>query len=634
MRKKIAILFFVFLNISSFAQNKEEKKLDSLKIELKKAKIDTVKINILNEICSLYFYNKPKIGINYSQRALNLSEKIYWKKGMAIAHNHMGICHWITQDNELSMSHFQKALALYKEINDPKNISDNYNRIGTLYSQANKYSQALFCFNTAYKINSKIGNLTQAGSDLSGIGGVFYKQANYSKAMEYFVTAEKKYLEAYNEFGSAYVNLDIGKTYTKKGDFPAAFEHYNKALEIFVRIKNDYYIAFSYLEIGKSCLSLALESKQAKAKYLPLAIQNLNKAFELFTKLTALDKLNECNEELSKAYRELGKTKIALDYYKKYTTIKDSVTNFENDIKLNKLKAQKEIELRNKQIEIQNLTINNESKKLYLLMTFTIAAAILLILFLLLYLSKRKTNKLLRYKNEEISNINKEKDKFYSIIAHDLRSPFIGFLGLTDLLANNIDELDKEEIQFAAFNMRNSAKNLSTLLDNLLEWSRMERGLISFSPEEINLDEIVQECIALLIENTSKKSISIQTKIDPKATIYADRHILHTVVRNILSNSVKFTPRKGEIVIKLLPDPDNTIVSIADNGIGMDETMVENLFKMDVNTNRFGTENEPSTGLGLMLCKEFIERHNGKIWVESQVDKGTTFYFSFPKKQF
>jgi signal transduction histidine kinase len=321
---------------------------------------------------------------------------------------------------------------------------------------------------------------------------------------------------------------------------------------------------------------------------------------------------------------------LALQHFEKYVEIKESILSYKNEIKLEDLKTKKEIELRNKQIEIQDLQIKSDSRKLYLLITITIASTILLVLFLWLYIAKRKTTQLLLGKNDEISNINKQKDKFFSIIAHDLRGPFIGFLGLTELLAEEINELDKDEIQFAAMNMRKSANNLNQLLDNLLEWSRMEQGLIPFSPKENNLDKVVNECVAPIMEIASKKDISIETNINQDLTIFADQNILQSVIRNILSNAVKFTPRNGTIKIEARKDSGNTIISIVDNGIGMDAKMVENIFTLDVKTNRRGTEDEPSTGLGLILCKEFVEKHNGKIWIESEVNKGSVFHFNFP----
>jgi signal transduction histidine kinase len=202
---------------------------------------------------------------------------------------------------------------------------------------------------------------------------------------------------------------------------------------------------------------------------------------------------------------------------------------------------------------------------------------------------------------------------------------------LTELLAEDINDMDKEDIQFAAVNMRSSANNLNRLLENLLEWSRMEQGLIPFNPQENILFPVVKECIATLEIAAQKKEIKIQNNIPEKTNIYADNNILHAVIRNILSNAVKFTPKGGKIVIESKENEKGTVISIEDSGIGMNAQILENLFQLDVKTNRMGTDDEPSSGLGLILCKEFIVKHGGQIWVESKENLGSTFYFNFPQ---
>jgi signal transduction histidine kinase len=258
------------------------------------------------------------------------------------------------------------------------------------------------------------------------------------------------------------------------------------------------------------------------------------------------------------------------------------------------------------------------------LISITTAVAILLGLFFRLYLSKRRTNKI-------ISNINNQKDKFFSIIAHDLRGPFNGFLGLTELMAEDIDNMTTEEVKFAAVNMRSSAKNLFNLLENLLNWSRMEQHLIPFDPKEYTLKPIILDSILTLQDTAKNKEITINITISDKIEVFADINMIQAVIRNIVLNAIKFTPKNGRINIYAEENDENTIISITDSGIGMSSNIIENLFKLDVQNNRIGTNEEPSTGLGLILCKEFIEKHDGKIWVESTEGKGSTFSFNLPK---
>lgn len=615
----------------AFAQNTDIKIIDSLKLELSKAKIDTVKINLLNELSRTNFYSNPMEGMRYGEIALNLATKMEWKKGMAIANDHIGICYWVTANPKKSISYFKNSLSNYKDLKDQAGTANSYSHLGSLHLEIKKYKQAVFYFIEAYKIDRLTSNKNQMANDLTGIGDTFFKTNNYTKAIEFYLKAKELYFRVYNSYGVGVSYINIGKAYSSKKEYSDALVNYNKALDNLNKIEGTKYdIGNAYLEMGKAYYNLAMEDKKIKTKNLNLSQKHLNKAIHTFTEIKTFDKINECNLELYKVYKGTGNYKLALDYFEKHLKIKETFLNYENNIKLGELKTKREFELKNKEIEIQKLKIKSESRKIYLLITITITIAIVLSVLFWLYLSKRSNNKILLKKNIEISNANNQKDRFFSIIAHDLRGPFNGFLGLAELLASEIDYMDKEEIQFLAANMKSSAQNLEDLLENLLEWSSMEQGLIPFSPKENNLHQIIDECISILHATAANKEIQIQNKLTEDTNVFADNYMLNTVIRNILSNAVKFTPKGGLVTIHSNTDSKKSVFSITDSGIGMNSKMAENLFKLDVKTNRAGTEDEPSSGLGLILCKEFVEKHDGEIWVESEENKGTTFYCSFP----
>ena len=243
----------------------------------------------------------------------------------------------------------------------------------------------------------------------------------------------------------------------------------------------------------------------------------------------------------------------------------------------------------------------------------------------------KKAEKEIKLKNEELSILNAEKDKFFSIIAHDLRSPFNGFLVLTEIMAVDLPNLSMNQIQKYAAEIKKSASNLFRLLNNLLEWSQIQKGSVSFSPSTINVVSMVDECICLVEESAKIKEIEIVINIPDSLEIFADINMLQTIIRNLFSNAIKFTHKGGKVIFSTkLINNDGIEISIKDTGIGMSQNMIDDLFKIDVKSIRLGTEGELSTGLGLLLCKEFVEKHKGKIWVESIVNVGTTFSFSIP----
>jgi PAS domain S-box-containing protein len=235
----------------------------------------------------------------------------------------------------------------------------------------------------------------------------------------------------------------------------------------------------------------------------------------------------------------------------------------------------------------------------------------------------------IKLKNELLQIINSEKDKFFSILAHDLRGPLSAFVSATQIIAEEIQTMGIEEIKEITLSMKTSATNIYSLLENLLEWSRLRRGVMDFIPEKINLKKKIEECVAVLSESARKKGIEILISIPEVIDVLADSLMFDTVIRNLISNAIKFTPVGGKVTLTAGYIEDHIVeIKISDSGIGMTPELKDKLFLLNEKTSRKGTEGEPSTGLGLLLCKEFIEKHNGKIRVESEVGKGSTFSFT------
>ena len=237
-------------------------------------------------------------------------------------------------------------------------------------------------------------------------------------------------------------------------------------------------------------------------------------------------------------------------------------------------------------------------------------------------------------KNTELQISNSEKDKFFSIIAHDVRGPLSSFLSLTEIMTEDLPRMSKDDLQQIANSMHTSAQNLFDLLSNLLDWSRMQRGIIKLSPRPVSLNELAVNSAALVFEAAKNKSVELTIDIQEGVTIYADANMIATVIRNLLTNAVKFTPTGGEVkLVGRVLENGEVEISVADTGIGIPETMFDQLFKLNGGSSRTGTDGEPSTGLGLLVCKEFIEMHDKKISIESEVGKGSRFSFTLPASQ-
>jgi two-component system sensor histidine kinase/response regulator len=247
------------------------------------------------------------------------------------------------------------------------------------------------------------------------------------------------------------------------------------------------------------------------------------------------------------------------------------------------------------------------------------------------HLQIHQQRKEIEWQRRELQILNAEKDKFYSIIAHDLRSPFMGFLGMTRILDEELPCLEMAEVRNTIKDMRSSAETVYGLLEDLLQWARMEQGLIPFNPEEVQLRPIVDESMVTALEPAVMKGVEIIADVPDHLLVFADVNIVQTVIRNLVSNAVKFTPKGGKVTISARATGGNTVeISVKDSGIGMSRAMVDVLFRFGVETNRQGTEGEPSTGLGLIICKDLVEKHGGKLRAESEEGKGSDFTFTLP----
>jgi len=255
------------------------------------------------------------------------------------------------------------------------------------------------------------------------------------------------------------------------------------------------------------------------------------------------------------------------------------------------------------------------------------------------------SNELLSLQNEELVGMNEKlsesesklqealfvKDKFFSIIAHDLKGPMASLTSFLKLFIRYNDSFSKEETKEVAQKMQASTESLSELLENLLTWSRAQIGHIQLKPVKVDLEEVVDKNFELILPKTSKKNISLIKEITPEIFLWADVDVLHFVLRNLLNNAVKFSHQDGKITVFSEVKGDFVWVSVKDEGVGMSEEMIQNLFNPRVKSSTKGTDNEQGTGLGLLLCKDFITSNRGEIWVESQENHGSIFTFLLPK---
>jgi signal transduction histidine kinase len=276
-----------------------------------------------------------------------------------------------------------------------------------------------------------------------------------------------------------------------------------------------------------------------------------------------------------------------------------------------------------------------------------VAIVLILAIIVIIYISlrrKRKLNKLLeelnyklKIKNDQLEEsektlqeLNSGKDKYFTILAHDLKSPFHGLLGFSSVLMNDFNNLSEDEKKEYITDINTSTKSIYNLIENLLMWSRLQTGKIDFKISKLNLNSVLEKVINLLKSSANRKSIKIINSVNENETVFADENMLTSILQNLISNSIKFSKTDGEVEIKSNKIDGYHEISVSDSGVGIKNENLDKLFRFEEHLTTRGTESEEGSGLGLILCQEFIKRHNGKISVESEIEKGSKFVFTIP----
>lgn len=246
-------------------------------------------------------------------------------------------------------------------------------------------------------------------------------------------------------------------------------------------------------------------------------------------------------------------------------------------------------------------------------------------------INKKRSEEQLKKYSDELGELIASKDKFFSIIAHDLKSPFNALIGYSEMIAQEHREMTADELSVFADNMYYVAKKTYNLLENLLEWSRVQTGRMNFNPEALGLFQIAQQVVDIFIVNAKKKGISLRNRVSPEYEVLADSNMIFTVMRNLTSNAIKYTSEGDDVTITAVDEGLFIKCSVKDTGLGITEEDQQKLFRIDVHHSEIGTDQEKGTGLGLLLCKELIEKNGGTIWIESTLGKGSEFFFTIPK---
>ena len=668
MKRLFSFLLVLFSVFNLFSQTQ----VDSL-LQLSKDAPEKQKAELYLEL-SLKFKDDTAKSNTYAKMAYQLAVKNNQQLLQAMALYNQGEIKYNSSDYHLAIPEFHKALSIYKKVNDTINVVNCYKLIGLCYYNMDQGDKAIEQFIEGMKMCEHDPRNT--AKLLSNMAMTHTRMRNLNDAIYYYRKALAINSSIENPEGMAVNYNGLGEIFKTLHQPDSALVCYKKAKELnrktefqAITLSNIAGIYMNYPDsISKAvdCLKQSwaifrqlgmyhheAEFKQGigiillkQGKYKP-AIQAFHESIKINDKFNRGFKIKTtCYNLLSKVYERTGDYKSALIHLKLYIQYADSMEQKEKYDRLANL--EKRYETEKKENEIARLQAKQELtliqlKKNKQLKQLGITAALLLLLLVffveLKYLDKIKSNRILESKNrliekseQELRVLNASKNKFFSIIAHDLKNPLHNVLGYSYLLNNDYEKFKEEERRKFAGDIYHSTNNIFRLLQNLLEWSRSQTGNLNFSPAVVEYQRVLDNSLSVLKSLADQKNIAIKTGYNPDLKIFADPIMIETVLRNLINNAIKFTPEGGHIEVSAKEEDGQILVSVSDSGIGISEEDSKNLFRIDSKVKRKGTNNEDGSGLGLILCHEFVNKHNGKIWVQSTPGKGSEFIFSIPAK--
>ncbi len=626
----LQLALFVFIPLISHSQN-----IDSLTTKWQKIKGDTSvhkKLDLLFEIGKTLNFSNPDSSVFYYEKAIKLARKNHLTNKVAKAISGMGGIHYIKGEYDFAMDDFMKAMEMWEKNNNQRGIGIGLNNMGLIQNMQEHYRQAIRNFKKALQISRAINDSASQSRYLFNLAISYYSMNKYDSALMF---AEKgwtikKQMGKYKE-GLRIINL-IGNIYAAQGSFVKATNAYLKV------IKTEGYS--NKWEISYAMAGLADLYK--KTGRLDKSIEYGLKSYQLAKEVNAKWDKQNVTKIIADAYAEKGDYRNAYNYHLLHKKFSDSVFNKRRENKITYLRLkrkQSENKALEKENKLQEVMIKKRNNQLIAFITGIVA---LIVVIFLLYRNnyiKSKLNKNLQQKNAEIANKNKElkevnhtKDTLFRVIAHDLKNPISVVVSYTEVISEDFDDYDREELLEIIQKLNKSSNEGLRLLENLMEWARTQSGAISFEPQQINIHNIVNENINLLQSNAKEKEIELSANVNPALEANADYNLTSTVIRNLISNALKFTPDQGKIVVEAEEQDSHYKISVKDNGTGIKQEDIPKLFDLTQAYKQKGTRNERGTGLGLMICKEFVEKQGGDIWVESQEGKGSTFSFTLPMR--
>jgi signal transduction histidine kinase len=649
--KPISLFFLHSFFIISLSVQSQSLNIDSLKKHIATEPDVDKKIEALSTLSNQF--QNPNDKLVFAREAFRLSADAN-DKSKIIAASEMGISFGMLGKFDSSMLFFSKSLEYSLKAGDSIHISRAYNGLGNLSRMKSNLNDALSYFLKALDFAQSIPKKRGKADILTNISGVYYDLQDFEAALERVNEARTIYLELGDSLNISYTANLLSIVHNAFGNFELAYKYNREALEMLLKSKDTIQIIYNYLgtteillrqmkldEASREALKVIdlanefgeidpLISSYATLSYIyfrqgkiDLAERYTNKTITVSKEYNVKNKLPEVYQIKALIASSKNDFERSITLINKGKSINDSIRSLEIADQVSELNVRYETEKKESEIarlnteqEVRNLQLSQAKTRNVFLLVVLLLGFIVIIVIWRSYSQRTKINRQLKAANDT-------KDRLFSIIAHDIKNPLSAFTAITNSLEENYRSMSSDEVGLFISKLDSSANKLFDLLQNLLEWSITQSGSLSFNTEKVNLHLVIEETITLFQGAIEAKDLQTKNEVSKDMYVIADYKMLFSVVRNLVSNAVKFTPVNGEIFINSKPKGQLIEVEVSDTGSGLSDQLKETLFdKKSTNESKTGT------GLGLVLCKEFVEKNGGTIRVESKKGVGSQFIFT------
>ncbi len=615
--KACLIAFMLLPSAVTLSQN--QRLADSLRLVLETLPDDTNKLPLLRQI--VIYTAAPDAKLAGADSLLAYSTLLNDPYFISYALMLKGTA-WRQMGNlQKSLESYFEAAEIAAKLNYKDILGQCYSEISTGYSKNQDFDNYLIYSNKAIQIFEDIGDQVSKGLTLLNTGYIYFERGFLDSAYIYYLRSEP-ILEA--------IDLPIGKAYVKgnkalvkaaRGEVSEAEREVLEAVEMLRPLGDTYGIADLLNQLGKIYLKMGDFER---------ATLRVKEALEIAQEAQLMEQARDASQILSELYEALGDYELALEHDRRFIGYKDSIQNADMIRQLANQRTTYEVGLKQAELDVANAEKQTQQYFLIIIAAFTILVLVVTLIVYRNFLDKKRVNKQLEEQKQALEDLNNTKDRFFSIISHDLRGPVQAFHGVSRIIKFMVQQKQTEQLEELAEHIDDSADRLSTLLDNLLNWAVQQQGQIPYIPEKLDMSELCHDLVMTFQNMADGKSIEIRYSVPRELFSWSDRNTTMTIFRNLLNNALKFTPGGGKVNFRAELQGDQVVAFVEDSGVGIPTAKMEDLFKMKAKKSTWGTSGEKGLGLGLQLVKEFVDMNQGQIEVDSQEGKGTTFKVTLP----